>query len=106
VFPVGGWGTRFLPATKAIPKAILPIIDKPIIHYCVEEVVAADIRHIVLVTGSNARAIEDYFSSLPELEYFLQHKHEDELLNQVRAISSLAFFCSTRSVTRTEVKGL
>src|SRR5690554_8238913 len=68
VFPVAGLGTRFLPATKAMPKEMLPIVDKPLIQYAVEEAVAAGITDLIFVTGRNKRAIEDHFDSIPELE--------------------------------------
>lgn len=106
VFPVGGWGTRFLPATKTIPKAMFPIIDKPIIHYAVEEAVSAGIEHIIFVITPNNQATEDYFSHSPELEYFLESKNKNILLDQIREISSLAYFSSTRSSTRRGVRGL
>jgi UTP--glucose-1-phosphate uridylyltransferase len=68
VFPVAGLGTRFLPATKAMPKELLPIIDKPIIQYAVEEAIAAGITDLVFITGRTKRAIEDHFDTNPELE--------------------------------------
>jgi len=68
VIPAAGLGTRFLPATKSIPKEMLPIIDKPIIHYVVEEAVASGINDILIITGRGKRAIEDYFDNSPELE--------------------------------------
>ena len=72
VFPVAGLGTRFLPATKAAPKEMLPVVDKPLIQYAVEEAYAAGIRHMVFVTGRNKRAIEDHFDTTYELENELQ----------------------------------
>lgn len=90
VFPAAGLGTRFLPATKAQPKEMLPIVDKPIIQYGVEEAVNSGLDEIVIVTGRNKRAIEDHFDISFELEYFLQKKGDMELLKQVRAISELA----------------
>ena len=68
VFPVAGLGTRFLPATKAQPKEMLPVVDKPLIQYAVEEAYAAGIRHMIFVTGRNKRAIEDHFDTAYELE--------------------------------------
>ena len=100
VFPVGGWGTRFMPATKAIPKALFPIVDKPIIHYAVEEAVDSGIEQIIFVITPNNQAIEDYFSRSLDLESFLERKKRDDLLTQVRKLSGIAYFCSTRSERR------
>lgn len=86
VFPVAGLGTRFLPATKAMPKEMLPIIDKPLIQYAVEEAVAAGITELIFITGRNKRAIEDHFDRLPELEAELESKAKNELLDCVRGI--------------------
>lgn len=90
IFPAAGLGTRFLPATKAQPKEMLPVVDKPIIQYAVEEAVNSGIDEIIIVTGRNKRAIEDHFDISFELEYFLQKKGELDLLKQVREISELA----------------
>ncbi len=90
VIPVAGLGTRFLPATKAQPKEMLPIVDKPVIQYIVEEAVSAGIRQIVFVTGKHKRAIEDHFDSNFELEYTLERKGKHELLKLVREITNLA----------------
>jgi UTP--glucose-1-phosphate uridylyltransferase len=89
VFPAAGWGTRFLPATKAQPKEMLPLVDKPIIQYAVEEAVAAGIEQVIIVTSSQKRAIEDHFDLSFELERLLEEKGEIEKLRQVRAISDL-----------------
>jgi UTP--glucose-1-phosphate uridylyltransferase len=89
VFPAAGLGTRFLPATKAQPKEMLPVVDKPIIQYAVEEAVNSGIEEIIIVTGRNKRAIEDHFDISFELEYFLQKKGDLDLLKQVREISEL-----------------
>lgn len=86
VFPVAGMGTRFLPATKAMPKEMLPVVDKPLIQYAVEEALAAGITDLIFVTGRNKRAIEDHFDSAPELETALERKGKDELLDTVRGI--------------------
>lgn len=86
VFPVAGMGTRFLPATKAMPKEMLPVVDKPLIQYAVEEAVAAGITELIFVTGRNKRAIEDHFDSAPELEADLEAKNKHELLAMVRGI--------------------
>jgi UTP--glucose-1-phosphate uridylyltransferase len=90
VFPAAGWGTRFLPATKAQPKEMLPLVDKPIIQYAVEEAVAAGIELVIIVTSSEKRAIEDHFDLSFELEHLLEEKGEIEKLRQVRHISDLA----------------
>lgn len=86
VFPVAGLGTRFLPATKAMPKEMLPIVDKPLIQYAVEEAVAAGITELIFVTGRHKRAIEDHFDSMPELEAELAAKNKDQLLEIVRNV--------------------
>lgn len=86
VFPVAGLGTRFLPATKAMPKEMLPIVDKPLIQYAVEEAVAAGVTELIFVTGRNKRAIEDHFDSAPELEKELEAKNKLEMLEQVRHV--------------------
>ncbi len=80
VFPVAGLGTRFLPATKAAPKEMLPVVDKPLIQYAVEEAYAAGVRHMIFVTGRSKRAIEDHFDTAYELESELEAAHKDELL--------------------------
>ena len=80
VFPVAGHGTRFLPATKAMPKELLPIIDKPLIHYAVEEAVAIGCRKLLFVTGRHKRPLEDYFDSNNELNEILQKKGFEELI--------------------------
>jgi len=90
VFPAAGWGTRFLPATKAQPKEMLPLVDKPVIQYAVEEAVAAGIEQVIIVTSSQKRAIEDHFDLSYELERLLEDKGEIEKLRQVRRISDLA----------------
>ena len=86
VFPVAGRGTRFLPATKASPKEMLPIVDKPLIQYAVEEALAAGARLLVFITGSSKRAIEDHFDSDPELEADLESQGKMDLLNTLRGI--------------------
>jgi UTP--glucose-1-phosphate uridylyltransferase len=90
VFPAAGWGTRFLPATKAQPKEMLPLVDKPVIQYAVEEAVAAGIEHVIIVTSSQKRAIEDHFDISFELEHLLESKGDIEMLRRVRHISDLA----------------
>lgn len=86
VFPVAGMGTRFLPATKAMPKELLPIIDKPIIQYAVEEAVAAGITELVFITGRTKRAIADHFDANPDLERELREKGKDEIADMVHSI--------------------
>lgn len=86
VFPVAGMGTRFLPATKASPKEMLPIVDKPLIQYAVEEAVEAGCTEMVFVTGRNKRSIEDHFDKAYELETELEMRHKDKLLEHVRNI--------------------
>ena len=86
VFPVAGFGTRFLPATKAMPKELLPIVDKPLIQYAVEEAIAAGIDTLIFVTGRNKRAIEDHFDVNKELELALRSKGKNEQADMVRNI--------------------
>ena len=86
VFPVAGFGTRFLPATKAMPKELLPIVDKPLIQYAAEEAIAAGIDTLIFVTGRNKRAIEDHFDNNQELELALRAKGKDEQADMVRRI--------------------
>jgi UTP--glucose-1-phosphate uridylyltransferase len=86
VFPVAGFGTRFLPATKSIPKEMLPVVDKPVIHYAAEEAVRAGIETLIFVTGRHKRAIEDYFDAAPELEATLRAKGKDAAADVVHSI--------------------
>ncbi len=90
VIPAAGLGTRFLPATKAQPKEMLPVVDKPAIQYVVEEAVRAGIDDILIITGRGKRSIEDHFDRQFELEYFLEAKGKKELLNTVRDLAELA----------------
>ena len=90
VVTAAGWGTRFLPVTKAQPKEMLPLVDKPIIQYAVEEAVAAGLKQIVMVTAQGKRAIEDYFDRSFELEHVLQQRGETALWEQVRRLSNMA----------------
>jgi len=94
VFPVAGLGTRFLPATKAAPKEMLPVVDKPLIQYAVEEAYAAGIRHMVFVTGRNKRAIEDHFDTAYELENELAQSGKQVLLDLVRSVQPEDMLCS------------
>lgn len=89
VIPAAGLGTRFLPATKAIPKEMLPIVDKPTIQYIVEEVIASGIEDILIITGRNKGSIEEHFDRAPELEYNLEKNNNEELLEEVRKISKM-----------------
>ena len=96
VIPAAGWGTRFLPASKAVPKEALPIVDKPVIQYAVEEAAASGIEHVVLVTSQNKKAVEDYFDRNFELESILEAKGDAARLEQVRALASLVEVSSVR----------
>jgi UTP--glucose-1-phosphate uridylyltransferase len=96
IIPVAGLGTRFLPATKAQPKEMLPIIDKPVIQFLVEEVAEAGLQNIIFVTGRGKRAIEDHFDFAPELENALLSNNKSDIYEKVRAISSLARFSYVR----------
>lgn len=90
IIPAAGFGTRFLPATKALPKEMIPVIDKPLIQYTVEEAASAGIRHVAIITSRGKGALEDHFDRSPELESFLQAKEKLDLLEETRRISSLA----------------
>ncbi|MEY3944100.1 MAG: UTP--glucose-phosphate uridylyltransferase [Pseudomonadota bacterium] len=94
VFPVAGLGTRFLPATKAAPKEMLPVVDKPLIQYAVEEAYAAGIRHMIFVTGRSKRAIEDHFDTAYELETELEQAQKNELLALVRSVQPDDMVCA------------
>jgi UTP--glucose-1-phosphate uridylyltransferase len=94
VFPVAGLGTRFLPATKAQPKEMLPVVDKPLIQYAVEEAYEAGIRHMIFVTGRNKRAIEDHFDTAYELESELAAAGKSELLELVRSLAPADMDCA------------
>jgi UTP--glucose-1-phosphate uridylyltransferase len=94
VFPVAGLGTRFLPATKAQPKEMMPVVDKPLIQYAVEEAYGAGIRHMIFVTGRSKRAIEDHFDTAYELETELEASHKDDLLALVRSIKPEDMDCT------------
>jgi len=96
VLPAAGLGTRFLPATKAQPKEMLPVVDKPLIQYVVEECVASGIDNIIIVTGRGKNAIEDHFDSSPELESFLESKGKSELAELVHNIGNTVHFSYTR----------
>ncbi|SNS62522.1 UDP-glucose pyrophosphorylase [Bacillus sp. OK838] len=103
IIPAAGLGTRFLPATKAMPKEMLPIVDKPTIQYIVEEAVASGIEDIIIVTGKGKRAIEDHFDYAPELEQNLMEKGKMDLLNKVQYSTNLA---NIHYIRQKEPKGL
>jgi len=96
VFPAAGLGTRFLPATKASPKEMLPLVDKPLIQYGVEEAVASGIKEVVIITGRGKRAIEDHFDTSFELEFELREKNKLRLLAEVEKISNMVLFSYIR----------
>src|SRR3989338_10353811 len=103
VIPAAGLGTRFLPATKASPKEMLPLVDKPLIQYAVEEAVASGIEDIIIITGRGKRAIEDHFDRSFELEENLKGNGKSKLLRDIRRISEVANFCYVR---QSEARGL
>ncbi|MFN5178000.1 UTP--glucose-1-phosphate uridylyltransferase GalU [Limnohabitans sp.] len=94
VFPVAGLGTRFLPATKAAPKEMLPVVDKPLIQYAVEEAYSAGVRHMIFVTGRSKRAIEDHFDTAYELETELEQANKQELLALVQSVQPEDMVCA------------
>src|SRR5438094_4650116 len=96
VFPAAGLGTRFMPATKAQTKEMLPVVDKTMIQYVVEEAVASGMSEIIIVTGRNKRAIEDHFDAAFELEYYLNDRGKMDELAQIKTISELASVCYVR----------
>ena len=104
VFPVAGLGTRFLPATKASPKEMLPIVDKPLIQYAVEEAAAAGITDMIFITGRNKRSIEDHFDKAYELETELELRNKTELLNTVQSATPRGINCIY--IRQTEALGL
>src|SRR6202142_462239 len=103
VLPAAGLGTRFLPATKAQPKEMLPVVDKPLIQYAVEECIASGIESVIFVTGRRKNAIEDHFDSAPELEAFLEERGKPKQAQMVREISGGHHFTHTR---QSEAQGL
>src|SRR2546429_3967079 len=90
VLPAAGLGTRFLPATKASPKEMLPLVDKPLIQYVVEEAVLSGVESVIIVTGRGKTAIEDHFDISLELENLLRERGKDKMVDEARAVSSLA----------------
>ncbi len=103
IIPAAGLGTRFLPATKALPKEMLPIVDKPTMQYIIEEAVASGIEEILIITGRNKKSIEDHFDKSVELELELENKHKDVLLKEVRDISNMV---NIHFIRQKEPKGL
>lgn len=103
VIPAAGLGTRFLPATKAIPKEMLPIVDKPTIQYIVEEVIKSGIEDVLIITGRNKGSIEEHFDRAVELEYNLEKTNKEELLEEVRSISKMI---NIHTVRQKDPKGL
>src|SRR5436190_14831509 len=104
VFPVAGRGTRFLPATKASPKEMLPVVDKPLIQYAVEEAAAAGISDMIFITGRNKRSIEDHFDKAYELETELELRNKTELLKTVQSATPSGINCIY--IRQTEALGL
>ena len=104
VFPVAGLGTRFLPATKASPKEMLPVVDKPLIQYAVEEAIAAGMTELIFITGRNKRSIEDHFDKAYELETELENKNKQKLLETVQGIIPPSVSCIF--IRQTEALGL
>src|SRR5512139_3101692 len=104
VFPVAGMGTRFLPVTKASPKEMLPIVDKPLIQYAVEEAAAAGITDMIFITGRSKRAIEDHFDKAYELETELELRQRTKLLKEVQAVTPRGINCIY--IRQTEALGL
>jgi UTP--glucose-1-phosphate uridylyltransferase len=96
VIPAGGFGTRMLPATKVVPKELLPVVDKPLIQFIIEEIVGSGIEEVILVTGREKGSIEDHFDSFTELELFLEKKKKPELLKAIRALSGMVRIVSVR----------
>ncbi|MEA3272757.1 MAG: UTP--glucose-1-phosphate uridylyltransferase GalU [Patescibacteria group bacterium] len=96
IIPVAGFGTRFLPATKAMPKEMLPVVDKPVIQYIVEEAVASGIRDIILVTGASKRAVEDHFDYNYELQNWLKQQGKEKMRKEIKHIADLANFIYIR----------
>ncbi|MBX4270551.1 UTP--glucose-1-phosphate uridylyltransferase GalU [Clostridium estertheticum] len=103
IIPAAGLGTRFLPATKALPKEMLPIVDKPTMQYIIEEAISSGIEEILIITGRNKKSIEDHFDKSLELELELENKHKEGLLKQVRDISNMV---NIHFIRQKEPKGL
>lgn len=103
IIPAAGFGTRLLPATKSIPKEMIPIVDKPALQYVIEEAVEAGIEDILIITSRHKKAIEDHFDNLPELENLLEHTNKTDALKELRDISNLA---NIHYIRQKEAKGL
>ena len=103
LFPVAGYGTRFLPATKAMPKEMLPVVNKPLVQYGVEEAISAGLTEICFVTGRGKRAINDFFDTSYELEHQIAGTPKEKYLTSIKEVISTAKFTSTR---QSEIKGL
>jgi len=103
VITAAGWGTRFLPVTRSQPKEMLPLVDKPLIHYSVEEAIKSGFEQIIMVTSASKRAIEDYFKGSPALEKYLTARGEADLLKRIEEISGMSDYCY---VLQREQKGL
>src|SRR5947209_20376572 len=96
VLPVAGLGTRVLPASKVIPKEMLPIVDKPTLQYIVEEAVAAGVEEIIFVNSRSTRSIEDHFDQFPELEPTLERKGKNKVLEELRELQEMATYVTVR----------
>lgn len=96
VIAAAGWGTRFLPITKSQPKEMLPLVDRPLIQYSVEEAVACGVELVIIVTAQGKRAIEDHFDRSFELEHFLERKGETKLAKEIRRLSNMVDICYVR----------
>ena len=96
VIPVAGWGTRVLPATKSLPKPMLPVADMPAIYYVVEEAGASGIEHIIFITSRHMRAVEDFFDEQPELKHLLTSKGSTSMLDRLNHIETMAKFSFVR----------
>ncbi len=103
IIPAAGFGTRLLPATKSIPKEMIPIVDKPALQYVIEEAVEAGIEDILIITSRHKKAIEDHFDNLPELENLLEHTNKTDALKELRDITNLA---NIHYIRQKEAKGL
>jgi UTP--glucose-1-phosphate uridylyltransferase len=103
VVTAAGWGTRFLPITRSVPKEMLPLVDRPLIQFSIDEAVKAGIEQVIIVTGPGKKAIKDYFGDSPELESFLEKKGDTEQLRRLRALPKIA---DIRFVTQPEPRGL
>ena len=96
IIPAGGFGTRMLPATKVVPKELLPVVDKPLIQFIVEEIASSGIEEVILITGREKGSIEDHFDSFTELELFLERKNKTDLLHMMRQLSGMVRIVSVR----------